>query len=427
MRDLTGKVVRGRYRVLRLIGEGAMGSVYLVRTIDASRATYALKTLKSELTGDPTFAARFEIECNILEQLRHPNIVQAHDHFRWEGCYFLVLSYVDGRSLADIIDAEGALPKERALSIVKDVLAALDHAHQKWFIHRDVKPSNILIDGREHPLLCDFGIARPMGGRRLTMAGTTLGTPEYMSPEQIQGLQALNHRTDVYSAGVVLFEMLTGRVPFGGDAKMSDYEVRRQHIEDPVPDPRSIDPSIDEALSRIVLKALRKDPARRYSGCGEFRSAIERYEHGAEPVSLLPPVEDAPPPLATRASHRYQVYVHPTLAPAAVREGFCWPALFGHIVWMLRQQLYTHALVWAAAYVGLFLFVSLAGAGAGSDAGLTLLSLLLLGGIFFLWLWPGVRGNEWRAGELALRGYRLKATVSAATAELAVLSARRNG
>lgn len=413
MPDLTGQTIRGRYRIQRLIGKGGMGMVYLAHDTHDANAPCAVKMLRAELTHDPRVRRRFIDEAKSLLRLDHPNIVKARDFFCVGEDCFIALEYVDGASLADLIDNHGAPSEHQALALFKGVLAALDHGHQAGVVHRDVKPSNILIDrasGRAR--LCDFGIAKQVAERGVTLAGVTLGTAEYMSPEQVQAPDKVLHRGDVYSAGIVLFEMLTGRVPFTAQSGESDFVIREAHVKMTPPDPASINPNIAPALSRIVLKALRKDPATRWQGCEAFRQAIERYEQGTalEP-SMLPADTGGLTPTGGR---RYSVYEHPTLGYFAVKQGFSWPAMLGNVFWMFGKGLYGQAVKWAAAY--LFLFAVLAAVGNSGSV----FTGLAWGSLPVLWLLPGFRGNAWRETELQRRGFELKAALPADTADAAL-------
>jgi serine/threonine protein kinase len=399
--DLSGTVVNGRYRVARLLGEGAMGSVYLAYGLDHGNQPCALKMLKPQLTYDPKFERRFTDEARSLARLSHPNIVKMYEFFRAGSAYFIALAYVEGKSLRDLIDRRGAFAEEEALRIFKGVLAALDHGHQRGVIHRDVKPSNILIDHSGQAQLCDFGIAKQVAERGITVTGITLGTPEYMSPEQVQSPQLLDHRSDVYSAGIVLFEMLTGRVPFSAETADGEFKVMRQQVDRQPPDLRSILPGVSEELAHIVGKSLRKDAKRRYQGCAAFLAAIEDYapDLRRQPPQTppRPPPKPTSPPLPPQAGSRsYHEYVHPTLGVAAVKDGFCWPALFANVAWMFVKQLYWQAALWAAVYLVLLMLRPAAP------------EVLLIGVGLFLLLAPGFLGNGWRKAELTRQGFELK-------------------
>ena len=411
MGDLTGRTINGRYRVRRLLGKGGMGIVYAADDLHDGGRICALKMLRPELTHNPTVRRRFVDEATSLARLEHPNIVRARDFFLVGDDCFIALDFVQGMSLAELIDTEGALPPERALAILKPILSALDHGHQQLVVHRDVKPSNILL---HHvggvPLLCDFGIAKQVTERGVTMAGATLGTPEYMSPEQVMTPERVDLRSDVYSAGIVLFEMLTGRPPFVADAGDSDFSVRTQQVKAQPPDPASLNAAIDPALAHLVLKALRKDPATRHQGCGAFRLAIERYERG-EAGGAQPTTQDG--------GRRYSVFEHPTLGHQAVKLGFSWPASLGSIFWMFTKGLHRHAAIWAASF--LFLLLALGSVGPRDR----LMARLLWLALPVLWVAPGFYGNAWREHHLRQRGFALKGAYPGDTADAAVERATR--
>jgi formylglycine-generating enzyme required for sulfatase activity/serine/threonine protein kinase len=275
---MVGRKV-GNWVIESRIGAGGMGTVYLARH-ETLGTSAAVKVLSTDLGDDPKFRERFFQEARTQAQLRHPHIAQVIDFHEQDGAYFLVVEYVDGQALDKIIRAAGGpIEIPRALDWAKQALSALDFAHQKKVIHRDVKPANLLIDGRDQLKVVDFGIAIEIGGRRLTTMSASIGTPPYMSPEQIISPWRIDHRADVYSMGIVLYELLTGRVPFDDP---DIVKVQQAQCETPPPPPRTINPAIPAALEAIVLKALEKDPNARYGGCGDFSRAIEAFEQGQE-------------------------------------------------------------------------------------------------------------------------------------------------
>jgi serine/threonine-protein kinase len=281
------------------IAEGGMGKVYLARhRLLNTRA--AIKMLATALARDAGFRERFFREAQTQARLIHPHIAQVIDYIEQDGLFYLVIEYLAGGSFDnEIKKAGGPVDLARVLPWIKQVLVALDYAHQQGVIHRDIKPSNIMLDYQGKAKVVDFGIALNMEGRRVTSTGMTLGTPHYMSPEQITRPRNLDHRTDVYSIGVVLYELLTGRVPFDGD---TDFSVRAAQVHEPPASLRSLNPAIPLEVEEIVLKALAKDPARRYSGCGEFAWAIEDYERGQ---SIPPAVKpERPPTVVEMPPHR---------------------------------------------------------------------------------------------------------------------------
>lgn len=276
--DLIGKTVHGSYAILSELGEGAMGRVYLAENVLVREKKYAVKVLKRELTVNPNFMSLFYDEAAHQAQLSHPNIVQMSDYFKEGEDYFLVLEYVEGRSLADMIDSlHGPMPEKQALHIFKGILAGLNCAHEKAILHRDIKASNVMIDSSNRALLTDFGIARQAGDEQAANLGRVIGTPEYMSPEQFINSNKIDHRSDMYSAGILLFEMLTGRLPFQGGTLEA---LKEQHLATPVPNPRKINPKIKKSLAEIVLKATQKEADKRFQGGLDFLETIKSYERG---------------------------------------------------------------------------------------------------------------------------------------------------
>jgi serine/threonine protein kinase len=282
--SLIGKTLHNDLLIKAKLGEGGMGAVYLAQNLYVHDMKHAVKVVRRELTHNASFQKRFFDEATHQSKLDHPNIVQVQNYFKEGDDYFLVLAFVDGPSVADIIDNKGGpLDQKQALSIIKETLNALNCAHENGILHRDVKPSNILVDKTGRARLTDFGIATEIGPKGEADRGRSIGTAEYMSPEQILTPSQIDHRADVYSAGIVLFEMLTGRLPFDGE---SADAIKHQQVETPAPDPRTYNRRIPKDLARIVLKAVEKDPDKRFQGCMQFRKAIEAYEHKGRRVFM---------------------------------------------------------------------------------------------------------------------------------------------
>lgn len=422
MVTLVGRILKGRYRVERRLGEGGMSDVYMATLLPQLTIPFAIKVLKPHFVHHTDFGRRFRSEAELLIRLDHPNIVRVHECFEESGLVCMVLAFVDGESLADRIRRLGAMDAREALPMFKLVLDALDYAHQQGLIHRDVKPSNILLDRDNSPMLCDFGIARQIGQRSMTAVGIKLGTPQYMSPEQIRGLEAqpVDHRSDLYSAGIVLYEMLSGTVPFDSTSTRSDFEVLKRHVSEEPPDLRSINPKVPQALAERVHKALRKDPARRYQGAFQFKEALERFERGA---GTLPGGGATDPAPARR--RQYAVYAHPAGAAEAIKLGACWPVLFLGWIWMLYRRLYLQALMWLSlwALIGVLSVVSAALPDGDRSPGMLL--ALLLSGAILVWLLPVLLGNRWREAALRRRGYARVAQLPAATEAEAITGAFR--
>lgn len=281
---MIGRTIRN-YRIISELGKGGMGVVYLAEHINLPRR-FVVKCLAPALTQDPEFIERFYQEAQNQAMLDHPAIVQATDYFEEGGEFFLVMEYVAGQALDIMINSRGSLPEKEALSIFRGVLECLGFAHRKGVIHRDVKPSNILVDQSGKARIIDFGIAILVGSQRLTATGLTVGTAWYMSPEQIRRPRSINHQSDIYSAGIVLYEMLTGAVPFDGD---TDFSVKEQQINKAPPDPRTKNPAISPALAQCVQKAMAKEPDKRYQTCAEFLAGIDASQAQASGVQSTRP------------------------------------------------------------------------------------------------------------------------------------------
>ena len=262
-----------------------MAEVYLARDQLLDRPV-ALKVLFPELSVDRSFVERFRREAQAAANLSHPNIVSVYDWGEEEDTYFIVMEFIDGRPLSTVIRSQGQLLADRAAAIGADVAAALSFAHRNGVVHRDVKPGNVLIDSDGHVKVADFGIARAKNtDENLTQTGAVMGTATYFSPEQAQGL-GVDARSDVYSLGIVLYEMVTGAPPFSGDNPVT---IAYKHVREVPEPPRHHDPAIPAAFEAIVLQALAKDPSDRYPTAEELRADLLRYQQGRD-VLAVPPV-----------------------------------------------------------------------------------------------------------------------------------------
>jgi serine/threonine-protein kinase len=301
MSELTGKTL-GRYRVLERIGRGGMAEVYKAFQPALDRYV-AVKVLHPFLLEEDGARERFSREARAVASLRHPNIVQVFDYDNEGDIYFMVMEFIDGPNLKQVLHQQAQQSKRLDLARIDEIITAiggaLAYAHSMGMIHRDVKPQNIMFTAKGQPLLTDFGIAKIVGTSGVSASGGLSGTPAYMSPEQGRG-GPVDSRTDIYSLGVVLYEMITGRVPFDAD---TPFAVVIKHMNDPLPLPRSIDPAIPEALERVVLKAMAKAPDERYQTADEFARAAHEAIMNAAPADarpehrpvMAPPLPGTPP------------------------------------------------------------------------------------------------------------------------------------
>jgi serine/threonine protein kinase len=393
MDNISSQVLCRRYQLLRKLGQGASGVVWLARDLRPPRPLRAVKLLLRDTAPALDAYQRLLQEGKI--SLVHPNIVRVLDCFEDRGVVGLVMEYVEGPSLADRL-AQGSLGVDEALRVIKGVLSGLDFAHRSGVIHRDIKPSNVLLEGGHTPRLCDFGIARRMGKKGLTQVGVAIGTLPYMSPEQFLPGD-VDHRTDVYSAGILLYELLTRRTPFNADSAVA---LMKMHAESPPPDPRQWASGIPEPLVDVIQRALQKNPDHRHAACSDMLRKIDRI--GAPPcpgvdIDLRTSAVSTRPgsgrPPRTEAVRRY---VHPTGATESVKPGFSWPAAIFTGAWLWWHGLIDKALYWTCTMLI-----------AGGVAWLwgAVVMWLALPALLAIYLLPAFFGSRWREERLRLLGY----------------------
>lgn len=268
---MEGKILGGRYQIIHKVGSGGMGNVYRAHDVVLDR-TVAVKVLNQELIYDEISVRRFIGEAKAAGKMSHPNIVNVYDTGREGHAYYIVMEFIHGRSLKQMINDEGFLTPAKAISIAIQICDGLAHAHEHQILHRDIKPHNILATSSGLFKVTDFGISRSLNSTTsLTTTGSIMGSVHYFSPEQARGLE-MGYSSDLYSLGVVLYEMVTGEFLYDGPESVT---IALKHIHEPVPDPRQINPHIPSELVQILYKVLEKDPKQRYQTAHEMKLALE--------------------------------------------------------------------------------------------------------------------------------------------------------
>src|SRR6202167_1585152 len=289
----AGTVIDGRYEVLSRIGTGGMADVYLARDQLLGRQV-AVKLLHHRFAEDQEFVERFRREASSAAGLSHPHVVAIFDRGEWDGTYYIAMEYLPGRSLKTVVRERGPLDPVSAIDIVIQILRAARSAHRRGVIHRDLKPHNVILDEEGRARVTDFGIARA-GASDMTLTGSIMGTAQYLSPEQAQGY-AVSDASDLYSVGVILYELLTGVVPFEGESAVAI--AFKQVSATPRP-PSELNPALPPSLDAVVLRALAKDPAQRYADADELIAALQRERDALPALSGAPAaaVYHAPAPV----------------------------------------------------------------------------------------------------------------------------------
>jgi len=283
----------GDYKILDVLGAGGMGKVYKVQNVISDRIE-AMKVLLPNLEGDPELADRFVREIKVQARLDHPNIAALHTALRIDNQLMMLMEFVEGVTLEHMLKS-GPIPIERAVDYIAQVLSALSYAHAHGVVHRDIKPANMILTPQGTIKLMDFGIAKLTADHKLTQTGATVGSLYYMSPEQIKGATDLDARSDLYSLGVALYEIVTGARPFQGD---SEYSIMSAHLEKtPIP-LLQIDPTLPDALNAVVLMSIEKDPAKRFQSADAFRNALLSVVPAAQQAAPRTAPSPQPPPAA---------------------------------------------------------------------------------------------------------------------------------
>ena len=293
----------GRYKINGILGKGAMGLVYdgLDPTLNRRVAIKTILTRNLDEATAKHYAMRFQREVRAVARINHPNIVQVYDFGQEGDLAYIVMEYIEGKELKDAFDKKEGFDLVTTFRLMQELLSALDYAHEAGVIHRDIKPANVMVDKKGHAKLTDFGVARiedPDAQGEATRAGAVIGTPSYMSPEQIQG-QPIDRRTDIFSAGVLFYQLLTGQKPFEG----TQWALAKKIIQDDPVWPSKV-VQIPETIDRVVARALAKAPEHRYQKAGEFGADLKRILEGKEPQATMPPPANRPAATAPSAAEK---------------------------------------------------------------------------------------------------------------------------
>jgi serine/threonine-protein kinase len=341
----SGVTYGGRYEVIERVGVGGMAEVYRARDELLGREV-AVKVLNERLSTDKSFVDRFRREAQAAANLSHPNIVSLYDYGSDGDANFIVMEFIDGKSLGDVIKDEGPLLPERAAEIAADVAKALERAHNAGLVHRDVKPNNIMLTSSGQTKVTDFGIVRALGSdaeQQMTQTGMVIGTAAYLSPEQAQG-NAVDARSDVYALGIVLYEMLTGDTPFSGDTPLA---IAYKHVREMPEPPSTVNPDVPSELDSVTMKALAKNPDNRYDTAAEMREDLERFLSGQKVTAtpLMAASTTVAPAAGTSTQVLRQTEIYPEDEPGTNRAvwyvviALLILGLFGLVAWLLANNL----------------------------------------------------------------------------------------
>jgi serine/threonine protein kinase/predicted Zn-dependent protease len=280
----TGSTFAGRYQIIEELGKGGMGRVY--RVLDKElKEEVALKLIKPEIAKDKKTIERFKNELKVARKISHRNVGRMYELMEDGGMHFITMEYVPGQDLRGLIRQTGQLTTGKAIAIAKEICEGLNEAHRQGVVHRDLKPSNIIIDRQGNARILDFGIARSIAGKGITGAGVMIGTPEYMSPEQVEGKET-DQRSDIYSLGIILYEMVTGQVPFEGD---TPFTVGVKHKSELPKDPQELNTQIPDELNNVILKCLEKEKEKRYQSVSDVISELKMIEKGIPTTERVVP------------------------------------------------------------------------------------------------------------------------------------------